>query len=269
MNKTLLDTPILQDGTGTDAGTIPVFDIAVQGIAKTFDKTHRVLDDITFTVPRGQIVSLIGSNGCGKSTLLRCLIGLVKPDNGSISVLGQDVIQGKYRHLRSLRSRVGFIFQRHNLVPRLSALTNVIHGQLATHSSPFYWYQAFAPARVRKKAMQCLERVGLAHLAMRRADKLSGGESQRVAIARALMQEPSLILADEPVASLDPRVGMETMELFVELARTLGITLVFVSHDLEHACCFADRLIAIRKGRIVLDREGSDIDKSELKQVYG
>jgi phosphonate transport system ATP-binding protein len=172
-----------------------------------------VLRDITFAIAQRQAVALIGANGSGKSTLLRCCLRLIEPDGGSIHVLGDEVTEPGGPSLRRLRAKVGFVFRRHNLVPRLSALSNVLHGALAQGNGPRTWFHSLARRRERARAWHCLERVGLTHLAARRADQLSGGESQRVAIARVLMQEPRLVLADEPVASLDPKAAMDMFSM--------------------------------------------------------
>ena len=242
-------------------------DLDVRGLVKGFG-TDRVLDGVDLRVPHGQSVALLGSNGAGKSTLLRCCMRLVEPDSGEIRVLGQEIHRLSARALRSLRSRVGFVFQRHNLVPRLSALTNVLHGAQSRRAGPRCWFQGLAPRDLRAEAMRCLELVGLAHVADRRADRLSGGQSQRVAIARMLMQEPDFVIADEPVASLDPAAGEEVMRLLVNLLRERDLTLLFISHDLSHALQFADRVIGLRSGRIELDDAAANQDAGRLGRIY-
>ena len=164
---------------------------------------------------------------------------------------------GTRRELRGIRTRIGFVFQKHNLVGRLSALTNVVHGAQARDLGARAWLQSLAPQAIRQQALDCLERVGLAAMAGQRADQLSGGQSQRVAIARALMQQPEIVLADEPAASLDPQAGDEVMQLFASLMREEAKTVVFTSHNLSHALSFADRVIAIGGGKIVLDSPSS------------
>ncbi len=218
-------------------------------------------------MPRGQILALIGPNGAGKSTLLRCLLHLVPPEAGRIGLLGADPARLRGAALRRLRARVGFVFQRHNLVPRLSALSNVIHGAIARHG-PRAWHQSLAPASAREEAMECLAEVGLAPLALRRADRLSGGQSQRVAVARALMQRPELILADEPVASLDPAAGREVMELLEDLARRRGLTVLFTTHHMAHALAHADRVVALRAGEVAFDRPAAASRAAELERLF-
>jgi phosphonate transport system ATP-binding protein len=223
---------------------------------------------VEFIVPAGQSVALIGANGAGKSTLLRCCLRLIEPDAGDVRLLGHDVMSLNAADLRRLRAEIGFVFQKHNLVPRLSALTNVLHGSLPRSTLARSWFQSFAPRALRDEALSCLERVGLAAIAGRRADRLSGGQSQRVAIARALMQRPRLMVADEPVASLDPSAGEEVMRLFIDLIRNQGLTLLFTSHDLSHAIAYADRVIALRRGSIVLDAPSVELDAATLRALY-
>ena len=256
--------PAAYSAAGDRAGAA---DIEVRALAKSF-KAARVLADVNLVVPRGQAVALIGSNGAGKSTLLRCLLRLIDPSAGSVRLLGRDVTAAHPRELRRIRAQVGFVFQRHNLVPRHSVLTNVIHGAQARTSGPRVWLQMLARDGDRLEALRCLELVGLAHVAGRRADTLSGGQSQRVAIARALMQRPRLMLADEPVASLDPAAGEEVMDLFLRLIRLEGVSLVFTCHSLEHALTYADRVVGLRNGRIELDAPASALSESDLRGIY-
>lgn len=226
--------------------------IAATGIAKRFGTGPMVLDDVGFSVNRGEAVALIGANGAGKSTLLRCLLRLVEPDRGDVLVLGERITSLSPRALRRLRTRVGVVFQKHNLVPRLTVLSNVIHGALG-RAGLAAMHHATAPSALRREALAALDRVGLADLARQRADTLSGGQSQRVAIARALMQRPDALFADEPVASLDPAAGEEVMTLFSGLAREAGLTLLFTTHNMAHALGHADRVIGLRAGRIAID----------------
>jgi phosphonate transport system ATP-binding protein len=243
-------------------------DIEIKGLCKTFSGKQAVLQNINLSILHGQAVALIGHNGSGKSTLLRCCLNLVEPTNGTIRLLGCDITSLKGESLRCMRSKVGFIFQRHNLVPRLSVLTNVLHGVQARKKGPKTWLHCLAAQKDREEAMAHLNRVGLAHLASRRVDRLSGGESQRVAIARALMQRPSIMMADEPVASLDPNAGEEVMQLFLDLIKDDGITLLFVSHNLEHALKYADRIVGLRKGCLKLDTPSKAKSATSLRCLY-
>jgi phosphonate transport system ATP-binding protein len=255
-------TPQSQVGT-------PGTDLDIAGLCKSFDRHHPILENVSLRVPQGQSVALVGANGAGKSTLLRCCLRLIEPDQGTINLLGRDVRQLRLRQLRHLRAEVGFVFQRHNLVAQLSVLSNVLHGAQSRHSGPQVWYQSLALRRLREEAMHCLELVGMADFATQRADRLSGGQSQRIAIARTLMQRPRVMFADEPVASLDPNAGEEVMELFADLIRRHRLTLVFTSHHIDHALRFADRVVALRQGGIVLDSSAGALDAQSLRQIYG
>jgi phosphonate transport system ATP-binding protein len=250
------------------ANHAPPADLWVRGLTKSFDAAQPVLAGVAFQVKAGQRVALIGANGAGKSTLLRCCMHLIRPDAGEVRLFGTHLAGLDAQALRRLRAQVGFVFQKHNLVPRLSALSNVLHGALPRTPLARAWLQSLAPAALREEAMVCLERVGLSHVALRRADKLSGGQSQRVAVARALMQRPRLIVADEPAASLDPVAGDEVMSLFSGLVKDQGLTMIFTSHDLVHAVKYADRVIALQRGEIVLDALSHEIDVAELRVLY-
>jgi phosphonate transport system ATP-binding protein len=247
--------------------TTAVDAIAVRGLVKRYGDAA-VLDGLDLTVGGGEVVAVIGANGTGKSTLLRILIRLVEPSAGDVRVLGTDVTELTGRDLVRLRSRVGMVFQRHNLVPRVSALSNVVHGVQARARGPRTWSQLLAPEAVRAEALACLGAVGLADMARRRADTLSGGQSQRVAVARMLMQRPDLVLADEPDASLDPRSGAEVMALLRDLVRDKGLTLVFVSHRIEHTLRFADRVVGLAHGRVVLDAPAGDLAVADLAAFF-
>jgi phosphonate transport system ATP-binding protein len=243
-------------------------ELAARGLRKTYDGGARVvLDGVDLAVRRHEVVAFMGANGSGKSTLLRCCVRLVEPDAGEITLFGDPISTLKGRALRRARGQVGFVFQRHNLVPRASVLANVVNGGIGR--SMACCFQATAPGAARERAFACLERVGLAHLAGRRADRLSGGESQRVAIARALMPGARLILADEPVASLDPHVGEEIMALLIDVARLDSATVLFSCHVIDHALRLADRILGLRGGSIVLDAPARDVSRRDLQALYG
>jgi phosphonate transport system ATP-binding protein len=242
--------------------------LEVTGLSKRFGADRPVLADVSFAVRKGETVALLGANGAGKSTLLRCCLRLVEPDAGSVKLLDSELIGAPAATLRNLRAKVGFIFQRHNLVPRLSALSNVVHGALGRRDSPLLWSHALAPDAVRSEAMACLARVGLADIAQRRADRLSGGQSQRVAVARALMQKPEIVFADEPAASLDPAAGEEVMALFADLNRREGLTFVYTTHNLAHALERSQRIVALRAGRVEIDEATARLRADDLRGLY-
>jgi phosphonate transport system ATP-binding protein len=240
----------------------------VRGLSKRFGGDAEVLSGVSLAVGKAEAVALIGANGAGKSTLLRCCLRLIEPDSGQIRLLGESVGLLPSAALRRLRARVGFVFQRHNLVPRLPVLSNVLHGALARRSGLQAWFHELAPRVLREEAMTCLERVGLAELATRRADQLSGGQSQRIAIARALMQRPEVMFADEPVASLDPAAGEEVMGCFLNLIRRDRLTLVFTTHNLRHALDYGDRIVGLRGGRVTIDAPAAALDEPSLRSFY-
>jgi len=241
--------------------------LVVARLEKSFDD-RAILRGLDFAISANQSTALIGANGSGKSTLLKCLVRLVEPTAGRIEMLGRDVRALSSRDLRRFRAQVGIVWQRHNLVPRISALSNVVHGVQARISGPQSWFQALAPAAVRAEAMSCLDRVGLADRAMTRVDSLSGGQQQRIAIARMLMQRPAFILADEPDASLDPQTGEEVMELLLGLVRQDGLSLLMISHRLEHTLRFSDRILGLSQGRIALDMPTAQANAPELRRFF-
>ncbi|MFM2354581.1 MAG: hypothetical protein RLZZ528_317 [Pseudomonadota bacterium] len=241
--------------------------LSLRGLSKDYDG-RPVLRGLDFDLIRGQATALIGANGSGKSTLLKCLVRLVEPSSGSVTLLDRDVRALAPRELRRLRAQVGIVWQKHNLVPRLSALTNVVHGVQSRLSGPASWYQCVAPAAVRAEALACLDRVGLADRALARVDSLSGGQQQRVAIARMLMQRPALVLADEPDASLDPQTGETVMALLLDLVRAGGQSLLVISHRLEHTIRFSDRIIGLQDGRIALDQPAALANPADLRRFF-
>ena len=242
--------------------------LRVDDLEKSFAAGVRVLRGVSLSLGAGESVALIGANGAGKSTLLRCCLRLIEPDGGRIDLLDRDVGALGGKRLRELRARVGFVFQRHNLVPGLSALTNVIHGAQARRSGPSVWYQCLASRATREEALHCLDRVGLADVAARRADRLSGGQSQRVAIARVLMQRPQLVFADEPVASLDPRAGEEVMALFTETMRRENLSVLFTTHNVRDAVAYSDRVVGLQRGRVTLCAPSHSQNADQLREVY-
>ena len=245
-----------------------VIDLAVTGLRKDFAGGKEVLKAVSLQILSGQAVALIGPNGAGKSTLLRCCFGLVPIDGGSVQLFGADVTGLSQRKLRALRAGVGFVFQQHNLVPRLSVLSNVLHGSLSRRSGPRRWFQGLAPNIEREKALHYLDLVGMADFAERRADRLSGGQSQRVAIARALMQEPQMVIADEPVASLDPKAAEEIMSLFAGLMEKNKLTFFFSSHHLQHALRYSNRLLGLKSGTLKLDVMTKSVNLANLREIY-
>ncbi|MRW87754.1 phosphonate ABC transporter ATP-binding protein [Pseudoduganella sp. FT26W] len=241
----------------------PLF--AVRAARKTYGALV-ALDDASFQIARGQMLAVLGPSGAGKSTLFRCLAGLAPLDGGAALLHGGDVAQLRGRQ----RRKIAVVFQQFNLVNRLSALDNVLAGRLGHVPAWRGWLRRFGPDDIRL-ALECLERVGLLEHADQRADELSGGQQQRVAIARALAQQPDLIIADEPVASLDPHTGAGVMALLSSICHEGegGIAVICSLHQPELARRYADRVVGLRQGRIVLDVAAADCADAALEQLYG
>jgi phosphonate transport system ATP-binding protein len=252
---------------GAEFAPVSPVDIEARDLAKRFGDTP-IFADISFRLARGEAVALVGANGTGKSTLLRCLMGLIPASSGSVHLLGQRADAATGRELRALRAQVGLVSQKHNLVPRLSVLSNVLHGLLGKHPGVRHWSHTVAPHASRVAAMHALERVGLADFAQRRADRLSGGQSQRVAIARAIVGAPKVLFADEPCASLDPSAGEDVMELFFRLVRDEGVSVVFTSHNIDHALRYGDRVLGLAQGLLLLDATAASLSASDLRGLY-
>ena len=242
--------------------------IRIRGLRKDYPGSPRALDGVDLEIERGEFVALIGPSGAGKSTLLRCLNGLVTPTAGQVQVGGETVTEAPAEALRQIRARVGFVFQQFNLLRRLTVLENALLGRLA-HASRWRslagWFAATDVAR----AEATLARVGLGGLAGRRVDTLSGGQQQRVAIARALVQEPALILADEPMASLDPALTHTVMELLRRINREDGITVVASLHVLDLAQAYGQRIIGLSQGRVVHDGPPASLDAVATERIFG
>lgn len=254
--------------TGVALGApVPPVDIEALDIGKSFGDTP-VFSDVSFRLVRGEAVALVGANGTGKSTLLRCLMGLIPASEGEVRLLGEAVDATNGRALRALRSRVGLVSQKHNLVPRLSVLSNVVHGLLGKAPGLRHWSHVTAPCASREAAITALAKVGLSEFALRRADRLSGGQSQRVAIARAIVGAPEVLFADEPTASLDPQAGEDVMDLFFRLVRDEGVTVVFTSHNIEHALHYGDRVLGLADGQMRLDATAASLSATELRGLY-
>lgn len=242
--------------------------LRIQNLRKVFPNGVVAVDDISLTVPDGEFLVIIGLSGSGKSTLLRCINRLVEPTSGKIWLDDIEITSLKPPELRDARRRMGMIFQQFNLVKRSSVLTNVLAGRLGTVS----WMESLVgrfPAKDYQRAFANLERVGIPEKAQQRADTLSGGQQQRVAIARALMQEPSLMLADEPVASLDPATSHSVMKYLEEINQQDGITVLCNLHFLSLARRYATRVVALKAGNIVFDGLPTEIDEARFREIYG
>jgi phosphonate transport system ATP-binding protein len=242
--------------------------IRIRGLRKEYPGGPRALDGVDLDIARGEFVALIGPSGAGKSTLLRCLNGLVTPTAGEVRIGDETVTGASPEGLRRVRARVGFVFQQFNLLHRLSVLDNALLGRLAHTSIRRSLLGWFTPADV-ARAEAILARVGLEGLAGRRVDTLSGGQQQRVAIARALLQEPAVVLADEPMSSLDPALAHTVMELLRRINQEDGITVVASLHVLELAATYGRRIIGLSRGRVVHDGPPASLDAAATARIFG
>jgi len=241
--------------------------ITITGLTKDFGET-RALRAVHLSVTRGEVVVLLGLSGSGKSTLLRHIDGLEMPTEGDVTVLGQSVPSLRPAALRSLRGQVAMIFQQFELVPSLTVVENVLTGALARVRGPRLGLATW-PRNLKQEALSHLDRVGLLHRAYNRADQLSGGQQQRVAIARALMQSPEILLADEPVASLDPESSDVVMSLVREIAAERGLTVVCSLHQVDLALGWSDRIVGLRHGEVVLDTPAKGLSRERAMEIYG
>jgi len=242
--------------------------VRIEGLGMVYPDGVRALDGVTMEVREGEFLAVLGLSGSGKTTLLRCINRLIDPTEGKIWIFDQEVTALKGAELRALRRRVAMIFQQFNLVKRHTVLANVLSGALGRSSLVPSLLMTF-PADERQQALAALDRVGLADRITSRADALSGGQQQRVAIARALMQEPQLILADEPVASLDPALRHSVMRHIEALNREEGLTVLCSLHDIDLVARYATRLVALRDGRLVWEGPPSGFGKETFREIYG
>lgn len=242
--------------------------LVIDDLSKSYNGKSKALDGINVTVGRGEFVSVIGCSGAGKSTFLRCINRLIDPTEGSVIFNGEDVTKMSKRKLRGVRRRISMIFQHYNLVYRASAIENVLQGRLGYKSSLAGALGLYSEEE-KMEAFDILAKVGLAEFAYKRADQLSGGQKQRVGIARALVQDPLLMLCDEPIASLDPRSSRTVMEQLRWACDELGITCLVNLHQVDYAVEFSDRIIGLRQGRLVFDGTPDELDAKVISYIYG
>jgi len=242
--------------------------LEVRHLTKVFPNGTVALRDVSFTVADGEFLAVIGLSGSGKSTLLRCINRLIEPTSGQVIWNGIDITAASPRELRRIRRQIGMIFQQFNLVRRSSVLTNVLSGRLG-YADPWLSLLHYFPPEDHRRAVAALERVGIADKIHSRADQLSGGQQQRVGVARALMQEPQLILADEPVASLDPVLAHSILQYLEQLNREEGITVICSLHFLDLIHRYATRVIGLKEGVLVFEGHPKELTRERFKEVYG
>jgi phosphonate transport system ATP-binding protein len=242
--------------------------LQIKNLTKIYEGGVKALDNVSFDLPDGQFLAVIGLSGSGKSTLLRCINRLIEPTEGQILWNGEDITRASPEEMRRIRRRIGMVFQHFNLVHRSKVITNVLAGRLG-YINPTWSLMNRFPKEDVANALSKMERVGIADKAYERADELSGGQQQRVGIARALMQDPQMILADEPVASLDPVLAHSIMKHLEDINDTDGVTVLCSLHFLDLVHRYADRVIALNEGKLVFEGKPKEIDDKKFKEIYG
>lgn len=242
--------------------------LQLNGLTKVYNTGDKALSDVTISIPNGQVVALIGPSGAGKSTLIRCINRLVEPTSGSAILDDINITSLGAGGLRKQRRRMGMIFQEYALVERLSVMENVLSGRLGYVGFWRSFLRKFPQSDV-DEAYRLLDRVGLLAMADKRADALSGGQRQRVGICRALIQDPSLLLVDEPTASLDPKTSRQIMRLICELCSERGLAAIINIHDVALAQMFVERVVGLETGKVVFDGGPDDLTPDVLTQIYG
>ncbi len=242
--------------------------LKVEHLTKVYEGGTVALEDVSFEVPDGEFLAIIGLSGSGKSTLLRCINRLIEPTEGRITWDGVDITAAPQEELRRIRRRIGMVFQHFNLVHRSKVLTNVLQGSLGYVNPALSIINKFPKEQVRR-AYEQLDRVGLRDQAPKRADELSGGQQQRVGVARAMMQNPQIVLADEPVASLDPVLAHSIMQYLEVINRDDDVTVLCSLHFLDLVHRYADRAIALKDGHLVFEGPPNEIDDEKFKEIYG
>jgi phosphonate transport system ATP-binding protein len=228
---------------------------------------REILKGVSFTLRADDFFAVIGPSGAGKSTLIRCVNRLVEPSGGEVLFNGVDIVKVPVHELRGVRRNIGMIFQEFNLIERLSVIDNVLTGRLGYTGTLRSLFRAYTKADI-DQALQLLDRVGLSEHIDKRADRLSGGQRQRVGIARALIQNPKLLLVDEPTSSLDPKISREVMGLIREMAREFHIPVLCNIHDVDLACEFCSHVIGLQDGVKKFDGAPAQLDKQALQEIY-
>lgn len=242
--------------------------LELKHVSKQYGRDALALSDVNFSVKEGEFVSIIGPSGAGKSTLLRCINRMIDASSGEVHFDGVRVMELKKAELRKLRTKIGMIFQHYNLVNRLSVVENVLHGRLGYKSTlmgSLGWYNS----EEKSQAMEILGLLGLNEHVYKRCDQLSGGQKQRVGIARALVQNPRMLLCDEPIASLDPNAAKVIMDYLKNISTSMGITVVVNLHQVDVALRYSDRIIGVNKGKIIYDGSPKHITNDQIYDIYG
>lgn len=242
--------------------------LRLENLSKTYKTGDKALNDVSLEIPKGQVVALIGPSGAGKSTLIRCINRLVEPTSGRAILDGQNVTTLGSGGLRRMRRRMGMIFQEYALVERLTVMENVLSGRLGYVGFWRSYFRKYPQSDV-DEAYRLLDRVGLLAMADKRADELSGGQRQRVGIARALIQDPALLLVDEPTASLDPKTSRQIMRLICELCSERDLAAIINIHDVKLAQMFVQRVIGLTKGVVQFDGPPDTLTEDVLTRIYG
>ena len=242
--------------------------LEIKNLTKTYEGGTQALYDVSFTVKPGEFLAVIGLSGSGKSTLLRCINRLIEPTDGQIIWKGEDITAASQDEMLRIRRKIGMIFQHFNLVSRSRVITNILAGRLG-YVNPAMSLLNHFPKSDMELAFKQLDRVSITDQAYKRADELSGGQQQRVGIARAMMQEPEIILADEPVASLDPVLAHSIMQYLETINKEDGVMVLCSLHFLDLVHRYADRAIALNEGKLMFDGSPKDIDDEKFKEIYG
>jgi phosphonate transport system ATP-binding protein len=242
--------------------------LEVNHLTKQFGKDSKALSDVNFSVQEGEFVSIIGPSGAGKSTLLRCINRMVDATGGEIRFQDKSVLSLKKKELKQVRTKIGMIFQHYNLVNRLSVIENTLHGKLGTKSTIAGVLGLYSQEE-KQQAVRILNVLGLKEMIYKRADQLSGGQKQRVGIARALIQNPRMLLCDEPIASLDPNSAKVIMDHLKKISTTMGITVMVNLHQVDVAVKYSDRIIGINSGQVVYNGPAEKMTSEDIKRIYG
>jgi phosphonate transport system ATP-binding protein len=242
--------------------------LRLEKLTKVYKTGDKALNAVDLEVPKGQVMALIGPSGAGKSTLIRCINRLVEPTSGTVTLDGENITTLGLGGLRRERRRMGMIFQEYALVERLTVMENVLSGRLGYVGFWRSFLRKFPQSDV-NEAFRLLDRVGLVEMADKRADELSGGQRQRVGICRALIQDPAVLLVDEPTASLDPKTSRQIMRLIVELCEERGLAAIVNIHDVALAQMFVQRIVGLDQGTVVFDGAPTDLTEDVLTQIYG